>query len=236
MIDPSGWVINDDINPVDGIPETPRDLSKVIRHDWQDEIFSTGISQSHNISVSGGSKTTTFSGGLGYLGEQGIINTNTNKRYSLRLRVDHQHSDKLKVGFNINTAYTALNGATTNGNGNGVKYGAIQKIILSRPIDIYDPSKDDASHYISPAAIINDAYKFDNLTKILMNAYADYKITRGLSFNLSAGGVLSGSKGKEFYSKNTTIGYNQNGVGYIQNINSNSYTITNRLTYQKKLL
>ncbi len=64
VIDPAGFVINEDLNG-DGIPETPRDLSKLIRHDWQDEIFSTGVSQSHNITVSGGSKTTTFSGGLG---------------------------------------------------------------------------------------------------------------------------------------------------------------------------
>jgi TonB-linked SusC/RagA family outer membrane protein len=234
IIDPLGWVNNQDVDG-DGIPETVRDLSKVPRHDWQDEIFSTGISQSHNITVSGGSKTTTFSGGLGYLGEQGIINSNTNKRYSLRLRVDHQQSDKFKVGFNINTAYTALNGATTNGNGNGVKYGAIQNIILSRPLEIYDPSKDDASRYVSPASVIDDAYKFNNLTKILLSTYADYKITKGLNFNITGGGVLSSSKGKEFYSKNTTIGYSQNGLGYIQNINSNSYTLTNRLTYQKSL-
>jgi len=234
IIDPLGWVNNQDLDG-DGIPETVRDLSKVPRHDWQDEIFSTGISQSHNITVSGGSKTTTFSGGLGYLGEQGIINSNTNKRYSLRLRVDHQQSDKFKVGFNINTAYTALNGATTNGNGNGVKYGAIQNIILSRPLEVYDPSKDDAARYVSPASIINDAYKFNSLTKILLSTYADYKITKGLNFNITGGGVLSSSKGKEFYSKNTTIGYSQNGLGYIQNINSNSYTLTNRLTYQKSL-
>ena len=234
IIDPLGWVNNQDLDG-DGIPETVRDLSKVPRHDWQEEIFSTGISQSHNITVSGGSKTTTFSGGLGYLGEQGIINSNTNKRYSLRLRVDHQQSDKFKVGFNINTAYTALNGATTNGNGNGVKYGAIQNIILSRPLEVYDPSKDDAARYVSPASIINDAYKFNSLTKILLSTYADYKITKGLNFNITGGGVLSSSKGKEFYSKNTTIGYSQNGLGYIQNINSNSYTLTNRLTYQKSL-
>jgi len=232
IIDPTGYVLNEDLDG-DGVPETPRDVSKLVRHDWQDEIFSTGVSQSHNITISGGSKTTTFSGSVGYLNEQGIINANTNKRYDMRLRVDHQQGEKLKVGFNINTAYVGLNGATSNGSGNGVKYGAIQNIILSRPVEVYDPIKDASSHYISPASIINDAYKNTNLLKVLMDAYADYKITSDLSFNVTAGGVLSDSKGKEFYSKNTTIGFDQNGVAYIQNINSNSYTITSRLTYQK---
>lgn len=92
-----------------------RDYTNVPKHDWQSEIYQTSISQSHNLTVSGGNNTTTFSGGVGYLHDEGLIRANTNDRYTLRLRVDHQATDRLKVGINISNSYSTLNGATNSG-------------------------------------------------------------------------------------------------------------------------
>ena len=90
-------------------------------HDWQDEMLRTAVSHSHNISISGGdNKGTTFSGGIGVLDQEAIIINNNFQRYTMRLNLDDQHSDKLKMGLNFNMGYSELNGATQSGGGSGI--------------------------------------------------------------------------------------------------------------------
>jgi TonB-linked SusC/RagA family outer membrane protein len=202
-------------------------------HDWQDEIFKNSVSQSHSLTISSGNKTTQFSGGLNYLDDRGIIITNANKRYGARLRVDHNASDKLKVGINLNVSDNIIDGATNSG---GAFKGTTRRILFSRPMELYNASdaSDGYDTYISPIVDIQNSYLNSNTTRLLGNGNATYKITKDLSFNLIAGGGTTDSKGKEFYSSQTTGGVFTNGSASVQNIHTYNWTNTNQLTYNRQ--
>src|SRR5690606_13362984 len=116
----------------------------------------TGLLQNHALSMSGGTRNTTFSGGLGYHNQEAIIHNNDFQRYTMRLRVDHQQ-DKLKLGINMNTAYSELNGATQSGGGGAQAghNGIIQNLVISRPLEVYIPGWDLEGRYRSPMTMID---------------------------------------------------------------------------------
>ncbi|TZF86470.1 TonB-dependent receptor (plasmid) [Pedobacter sp. BS3] len=202
-------------------------------HNWQQEVYHTSISNSHTATVNGGSKDTRFSGSLGYLDDQGIIITNENKRYNARLRLDQNLGNKVKAGININFSNNVIRGATNSG---GAWQGVTRTALFSRPVEVSGPgdASDGFDTYISPVNNITSAQLTSNTSRTIGNAYLDFKITKELSFNITAGGNLSNSKGKEFYPVNTTGGAKTNGSATIQNINSLNWTNTNQLTYKKQ--
>jgi len=69
--------------------------------DWQDEMFTHAMMQSHNLSVSGGTEKSTYALGLGYLDQDGIAIGSAFERFNLRGTFDSQVKDFLKVGVNF---------------------------------------------------------------------------------------------------------------------------------------
>lgn len=69
--------------------------------DWQDEMFTTAMMQSHNLSVSGGTEKSTYAMGIGYLDQEGIAIGSAFERFNLRGVIDSQVKDYLKVGVNF---------------------------------------------------------------------------------------------------------------------------------------
>lgn len=230
LINPNGVLVatGPDANGV----YTPRNFDTIPKHDWQSEIYKTSVTQSHNLNISGGNNATTFSGSINYLLDQGLINENTNNRYSLRLRVDHQASERLKIGINVTNSYSVLNGATNSGSnfyGNGV----VQSIVYSKPVGVYDPLNDIEASYVTPNEIINNAYKNTTLQNLIANVNLNYKLSSVLNFSVIAGGTTSNSKGQEFYGSNTFQGNKLGGDAFINSIKTLSTINTDQLTYNK---
>lgn len=213
--------------------DEPVNLDSLSKHDWQREILRTGTTQSHNISISGKKNGTSFAGGVGYLNQSAIIKNNDYQRYNLRLKIDHEHGRNLKLGLNASTAFSELNGATQSGGGDALFNGVVQNLVISKPVEFYDPLWDRAGRYISPVTMIDNAYKNVSVIQTNMSGYVNYKLAEGLSLNVSGGGILTSSKGKEFYGKLTSWGAGDNGLGIIQEQRAYSLYNTNQLSYEK---
>ena len=98
-----------------------------INTDWQDLFYQTGIVQDHNVGLSGGSETGNYSFGLGYYNNEGVIPTQTYKRYSIRGSLDQQVGRYFRVGF---TSYTNFN--ESEGNQVGL-YNTLSMTPISTP-------------------------------------------------------------------------------------------------------
>lgn len=218
----------------DGIFDTEKDLSGIIFHNWQDEMLRTAMSHSHNISVSGGNASTRFSTGLGYLNQQGIVKNNGYSRINARVKVDHDFNAKLKTGVNLNMSYSEQNGAS--GAGGGLVYnGVVQSLVLSKPVEDYDPNDpEDAQYgmYISPLSMINEAQKGISLTQMVGSTYLEYEFLKDFTGRAEFGGNMSSSKGQEFYGKNTTWGNVDNGRAVLQDRKTISWFVRGQLNYQ----
>lgn len=73
--------------------------------DWFDEIFQTGYSQEHNVSISGGSKKISYLVSMGYLDNEGVMNRygldSSTQKYNFRANLKADVTDWFTVGTRI---------------------------------------------------------------------------------------------------------------------------------------
>ena len=81
-----------------------------VNTDWQDLFFRNGYQASHDIGLSGGTATGSYSFSVGYLQDQGVIPTNKFTRYSMRSSVDQEVGKLFHFGFNSNNNYNFTEG------------------------------------------------------------------------------------------------------------------------------
>ena len=68
--------------------------------DWFDEIMRTGVSQNHNLSLSGGGKNNNYRASISYLNQEGVVKDNRMERYNARLTFNQKAlSDRLDITF-----------------------------------------------------------------------------------------------------------------------------------------
>lgn len=84
--------------------ELGRDLSAFSGEpfvDWQDAIFRTAPTQSHNITVNGGTQKATYNIGAGYITGEGVERGQGFKRISLKVNSDVQATKWLRFGESL---------------------------------------------------------------------------------------------------------------------------------------
>ena len=68
---------------------------------WQDELFRTGISTGHNLSLDGNTRTTRYYVAADYLNQNGVLKGSSLTRYSLRANVDQQVTARGSLGLKV---------------------------------------------------------------------------------------------------------------------------------------
>lgn len=70
--------------------------------DWQDLVLRSPVSQRHNVTVSGGGTSTSYTASLNYLNAQGIFQRSDNKTLTGRIGIDQRMYDgKLEARFDL---------------------------------------------------------------------------------------------------------------------------------------
>lgn len=175
--------------------------------DWQDLIFRSAPIQNHQLSINGGTDKTQLALSLNYFDQDGIIIASNFKRYSLRLNLDHQISDRIKTGVSIMGSYNVNNGITTGsetvGDG-GVVLSSIVGAALGAPPTL-KPFREDGS--IFPFAEQRDG-RYREVTnplglasvknqtgikRVLANIYGEAELIKGLTYRASFNADVQGS-------------------------------------------
>ncbi|MNK20790.1 TonB dependent receptor [compost metagenome] len=73
--------------------------------DWQNEIFQTGVTQSHNLSISGFSDKISYYVSGNVLDRTGVIINSAYKQYTLRSNLNIKATSKLTFGLNTFASY-----------------------------------------------------------------------------------------------------------------------------------
>lgn len=114
--DPVGWANGRYRDPLEvrreymvgnteGNPELfDENLNPLYDTDWQDAVTRTAVSQSHNLSFTGGSENTTYGLFLGYNEENGIIKDTHLRRANVRATIDSDVKDWLRIGGTMSYA------------------------------------------------------------------------------------------------------------------------------------
>jgi len=102
--------------------------------DWQNEVTRNAPMQSHQLSLTGGNKTTQFSFSGGYMKQEGTIIGSDFTRFSSRSNLDHEFSKWLKLGGTL--SYARTNETIINNDGiNGI---LLQSLMMQPDVPVYD--------------------------------------------------------------------------------------------------
>jgi len=203
--------------------------------DWQDEIYRTGVTQSHNLSFAGGGADHNYRASVNYENFEGVVKGTEKERLIARLNATQKLlDDKLTVSMNLsgtfeNNQYQKLNES----NGEAVMFQAFARN-PSFPVYAQDGSFFEVNDFenSNPVALINQMTNKREAKRFLANVKADLEIVDGL-----VGGVNVSYRrddhekwiARPSYQINSTDG------GYAKREYENNYTkmIEGTLKYNK---
>ncbi|WP_262489984.1 SusC/RagA family TonB-linked outer membrane protein [Hymenobacter sp. AT01-02] len=139
--------------------------------DWQDEAFGRdAFQQTHNVSVSGGVKGTTYSLSLTHNDEDGIQRASGYTRNLVNFRFDTKPLEKLRIGLNVRFNDQKSTGAGTSSSGSNTTSrlrNAVQYLPLSVPRssgvlldpNVFDPEFFTTSSLVNPIVAIESEFR-----------------------------------------------------------------------------
>ncbi|MHC0441232.1 SusC/RagA family TonB-linked outer membrane protein [Flavobacterium sp. 3-210] len=169
---------------------------------WQDEVYRTAISNSHQLSFSGAKDGTSYYLSGSYLDNEGTIINSGLKRYTVRLNLDSKIKSWLRVGGNLTGGITNER-ITVNQSFSGL----ISNTLLQSPdIPVRNtdgtfagpPSSEQSVTYYNPVA---EALTRDNKLvrkNFLGNVYAEAEIVKGLKYRLEIAANTEFSENDDF--------------------------------------
>ncbi len=207
--------------------------------DWQDEIFTTALMQSHNLTLGGGTQKTKYYVSLSYFDQDGVVKETGTKRYIIRMNLDQEISKKVKFGLNLNNSKeysdNYIGGINTNENA-GPVYCAL----------FYDPTEPiygaDGRYSVSseltinhPLATVYGISSKSETTRMFGNMTLDYSLTSALSAKLNIGFDNQGMRRDIYNSTMTTRGYAAKGYGNVSSLDRSNLLVEYTMNYSKKI-
>jgi len=181
-------------NPVaDPVPDVFKDPSQYRgkNNDWYDALLREAPVQSYNLTITSNKERLNTALVVGVFNQQGVVLNNEYKRYSGRLNMDYQVSDKVRVGLNIAPNYVFDNTPRTDGDrGTGILFNALHTWPI---MPIYDENGDltlvnrllaNTGNIFAYPNWVRAANELTNETRqinLLANAYIQYSPVKGLT-------------------------------------------------------
>ncbi len=166
--------------------EDPFNEGQLANTDWQDIIFSDGVTQRYNISVSGGDQTTTFRISAGYEDTEGTAFNADFTRLNLRTNIDHSISSRFRTSVGLNVSRSTQFGVCQDGNFiNCPPSQAMFEAPMSFPFNA-DGSYNAFTRFglpNNPAVQRDEVDRNVTVTQILSNINLIYRATDWLSMN-----------------------------------------------------
>lgn len=157
---------------------------------WQKEIERIGLTQNHQVGISGGSNQLAFRGSLGYTNQQGIILNSGKEMITARLSAQQANSDKRLLinyalsGSVINRSLLPDQSSTGQAQGGGSSLFSLALTALP----VVPVRNTDGTYYnehsptlsANPSQMLNDIYSKKRESFFQGSVKADYEIINGL--------------------------------------------------------
>ena len=165
---------------------TPNNDGVLAYTDWQDFIFSEGVAQKYNISVSGGDETTRFYLSGGFEDTEGTVYNTDFTRLNLRTNLDHQINERFNTSLSLNVARSTQFGVCQGGN--YVNCPPSQSMLES-PFAFpflangdYNPNMNLGGMNVNPAVVRDEVDRDVSITTITSSLSTTFLATNWLSF------------------------------------------------------
>ena len=186
--------------------ENSLDESDDMNTDWQDLLYRTGMVNSHDVSVAGGTNNGSYSFGAAYYKDQGVIPTQNYTRYSLRGSFDQGVGKYFRFGLTTNSNYNVTKGSNID------LYSVLNNTPLANPYNADGSLKrtvklnsQDENFVVTRDVVENLEDSWLNEKKgfgTYNNLFAEvqcpwvkglkYRVNLGLNYRSTKGGVFTG--------------------------------------------
>lgn len=198
--------------------------------DWFDAILRPGISQNHNLSMSGGGKNNSYRASLNYLDQEGVVKDNSIARYNARVTFNQKVlNDKLDLTFT--SSITSTDNSPTDTRNFVLAYNMIPVV----PIKNADGTWFDSQEYDQGNPVRNIEYnRQQNKSGIYFgNIKADLTLFDGFVVGLNALKQRSTNDYGQYLNSQTERGRNDLGFGQRTNSTSDKNLLELTLNYRK---
>lgn len=213
--------------------------------DWQDLVFgSTGITQNHNVNITGGTDKTRYMLSYNNTGEDGIMENHGYSKNSIRTKINHELWKGVRFDFASSFQMTKIEGGGSLGGKlkqtilqpvtGGIRWTNEQMIgmdLADTFSEMYGGDNYDANNPIlDNRAVTNEKYT----RLVTVNAGVEIDIIKDLTFR-TAGSYMWQQVRQDYWDDGSTktAATNQSpyGYGYRNNDEKFSWQITNTLNY-----
>ena len=203
--------------------------NKAVNTNWQDLLYNSNAPANQvDLSVSGGNDKTRFFASGTYNVQEAIVINNKFYRYGARLNLEHNATEKLSLGLNMDMVRTQLNRVTDDN-----AFSTPGQLVAQLPISpLYDPATGELNgQTLYPNALYDAQYNTDKqvTNRTLASVFANYSFAPWLSFRSEFGADVTSLNQEAFQAKQTIDG---GGVGKANLITSlsTSYNTNNYFT------
>ncbi len=227
--------------------------------DWLDAVTdNAALRQEYGVSVSGGNEKTQYMFSLGYLNEDGVLQTTNFERYSGRLNVETQAKPWFAAGLGANFARNTTNSSQTESSATSNVFYSAQLMAPIYPVYQRNPETGDylldangekqfdyggsrpsgqQTNFNSVATLYDDKYAQTSYS-LSARTHLDFMgienhWSQGLKFQLNFGTDYYNSQSMIYY--NPYFGNAESVNGRLQKTNTTSlgYTFNQLLTYNR---
>lgn len=214
--------------------------------DWQDAVFGRdAVSQTHVLGVTSGTKNTSFNFTLNHTDEEGIMLNSGFVRTLASFKIDHNATDRLKLGLSTRYSRQTVEGVGTSNSGtqsnnrlrNAVRFRPFVAPGMESSIDEFDPEFANLTNLISPVLLANQELRYDYRNDALVNGWFSYKLLDNLTFKSVVGVTNTTRDINEFDGPVTSLARQNNGQPVVEFRTGESLSLTNSntLNYRFKL-
>ncbi len=215
-------------------------LTAGVSTDWQDLIYQNAPITNHNLGINGGSDKSRYSMSFGYFYQGGIIPKQDYKRFSIRSAMDHQVSNRIKIGLTTNNSVSYQN---TPG-GSGVTNGLMRITPLASPynadgsvnLQILTGSTDNLFNPLTLKTRSEAILARNRRLRTFNSLYGEVDIIKGLKYRINIGLDFYQDKADGYSGPgtfvNSALSQTQSN-GNVRNTEFWQYTIENLLFYNK---
>ncbi|MDO6388831.1 TonB-dependent receptor [Pontibacter sp. BT731] len=161
-----------------GLPEEQTTYSRI------PDVFQTALTQSYDLSASGGGESNRFFLGGGYFKQEGIVKPAAFERFSGRFNYDHLVNNRLTIGTSTTVSYSRRNQSRNDNSAQGVINSALY---VPTYLPVYNQDGSYARHSIfdNHLALIDNLNIKGESSRLITNLYGEYELVDGLTFKSS---------------------------------------------------
>ena len=201
---------------------------------WADEVQRTGISQNHNVSVSGANQKSRYSASINYIDREGVIMGSGMQRLNARSFVQATVlKDRLTLSLSANASQGKHYGVWSNKDGASV-YDAMYYYAPTSPVKVGDEwYQYGISQNYNPVSLINEDGSESIMKMMQFIGKAALTITDGLVWNTNASFMSNQRVYSDYHSTKSYVYPADNGHAHRNTYFGDRRSIETYLNYDK---